>query len=98
MGIIAHRYVLSGERPSQVQVTFRYRDETGKLVLNLEGTGEIMSDSQKLQVFVPKKEGGLGMGSMLARMRPAWLGAWEGGLGMGFHRQRRWLQCASSFP
>ena len=55
-------------------------DSTGRMVAELLPADELITDSQRLQIFVPKKQGGLGLGSMLARRRPAWLGAWEGGL------------------
>ena len=38
-----------------------------------------MNESQKPRIFAPKKSGGLGMGSTVASVRSAWLGAWEGG-------------------
>ena len=35
---------------------------------------------QRAQVFAPRKQSGLGMGSAVLRRPAAWLGAWEGGL------------------
>ena len=41
---------------------------------------EPWTEQRKLQLFTPKKQGGGGMGTMVGRMRPAWLGGWESGL------------------
>ena len=41
---------------------------------------EPWTEQRKLQLFTPKKHGGGGMGTMVGRMRPAWLGGWESGL------------------
>ena len=39
-----------------------------------------MTWEQKVQTFLPEKEGGFGMGSVEIRATAAWLGAWEFGL------------------
>ena len=39
-----------------------------------------LDDSQRKQVFLRVKDGGLGLGSAELRKEAAWIGAWEGGL------------------
>ena len=39
-----------------------------------------LDESQRMQVFLRVKDGGLGMGSAEIRKEAAWIGAWEGGL------------------
>ena len=58
------------------------RVDDGVISLVEHVTGDRLDEAQRMLVFVKMGEGGLGFGSAILRQSAAWIGVWEGGVGI----------------